>query len=196
MKPVITGISRLAGKDKDAAIDRHMRCIKEMRFVNDIERLVIASVGNVLEDAKIEFPVGNHDIAIYMGIDDAVEDIKDEYFDNIINVGILGASPLLFPYTSPNALAAQVSIAFDIRGESITFHIENSCVDVLKYAAICVVKGYAKMAIAGSIRLENKKLPENEGRYKAEFFFIETEASAGKRGVKKYYHEGWNEDVL
>jgi 3-oxoacyl-(acyl-carrier-protein) synthase len=195
MNPVITGISRLTSKDIDAAIDKHMSCIKEMRLVNDIERLAIASAGNVLEDAKIKFPVGNSDIAIYMGIDDAVEDIKDDYFNNILRDGILGVSPLLFPYTSPNALAAQVSIAFDIRGESITFHIRDSCMDVVKYAAGCVVKGYTKMAIAGTIRLENKKLTENEGRYKAEFFFIETDASAENRGVKKYCYGGMGDTI-
>lgn len=185
MKPVITGISKLTSKDINVSIDRHINRIKKIRLVNNIELLAIASVGNVLEDAKIKFPVGNSYIAIYIGIDDAIEDIKDEYFNNILKDEITGASPLLFPYTSPNALAAQVSIAFDIRGESITFHIGNSYMDVVKYAATCVAKGYTKMAIAGAIRLENKKLIANEGRYGAEFLFIETKASAKKRNVKK-----------
>ncbi|MBI5026556.1 MAG: hypothetical protein HZC12_07505 [Nitrospirae bacterium] len=193
MKPVITGISRLTSKDIDVAICRYRDRIKEVRLANDIERLAIASVGNVLEDAKIKFPVGDSSIGIYMGIDDAVEDIKDEYFNNILRDGIVGVSPLLFPYTSPNAFAAQVSIAFDIRGESITFPFKDSYRDMVKYAAGCVAKGYAQKAIAGAIRLEDKRLNANEGRYGAEFFFIETISNASARGTKIYHYTGENE---
>lgn len=182
--PVITGISKLGSKDSEGAIKKLNGLIGSMRFVNELEQLTIASVCSVLQNAGINIPVGNNDIGIYMGIDDALEDLKDEHFINIIKEGILGSSPLLFPYTSPNALAAQASIAFDMRGETMTMPIKNSFKDVIEYATDCIIEKYTKMAVAGGIMKNKSRISPEKGRYCAEFYFLENIESAKERKAK------------
>ncbi|MBI5409836.1 MAG: hypothetical protein HZA14_10765 [Nitrospirae bacterium] len=186
MKVVITGKSRLSSKNMEAALGKLSGDIKNIRFVNDLELLAVAAVGSVLDDAGIRYPVGNASIGVYPGIDDSVEDIKDGYFNNVLKEGLLGASPLLFPFTSPNALAAFVSIAFDIRGESITFPIKHSFRDVIKYGTDCILENHTIMAIAGGIIIKDKKLAVKDGRYTAEFFLLEEMQRAVKRGARIY----------
>lgn len=191
MTPVITGLSKLVSCDLDKGISHMNEQIRHMRFVHDLEKLVVTAVGLVLYDAGMPFLVGNEDIGLYVGIDNAVEDIKSEYFNNILSEGILGASPLLFPFTSPNALTAQATIAFDIRGESITLPIQHSSKDVLEYATDCIVGRYTKMAIAGGITTDRAQTSCSETTktpvYTAEFFFLEDRKSAVERGVKVYH---------
>jgi 3-oxoacyl-(acyl-carrier-protein) synthase len=188
MKTAITGISRLTSSTMEDLILTLDGRIKEIRMGIPLERLAVAAVGRLLDDAGISFPVGNSTVGLYIGIDDAIEDIKDEYFSNIVKDGILGASPLLFPFTSPNAIAAQISIAFDIRGESITMPIKHK--DVIKYSTECIQHGYSRMAVAGGITLKDKRLTIESGRYAAEFFLIETVRSAMERRAKIYRHNG------
>lgn len=186
MKIVITGKSKISSKNADEVLDRFSVQIKQLRLVNHLEILTIAAVGNVLEDAGISFPVGDSNIGVYIGIDEAVEDIKDEYLENILREGILGVSPLLFPFTSPNALTAQATIAFDIRGESITMPVKNSFGNVIKYAAECIWGKHVRMAIAGGVMIKNRTLSPKEGRYVAEMFFLEELNSAENRGAMIY----------
>lgn len=194
---VITGKSRLDSAHIEGALDRLDGRIKRMRLTHTLERLAVAAVGSALDDAGIDlFPVGDSMTGIYMGIDDAIEDIKDEYFNGILADGILGASPLIFPFTSPNALTAQVSIAFDLRGETILMPIYRTYSAVIKYAFECIAGNYTKRAIAGGITIGDHNLSVDEGRYVAEIFIFERDEEAVRRGAKKYYsvdagnHEG------
>ena len=183
MNPVVvTGMVKISSKDMDSIISNLNDHIREMRFIHDIEKLAIAGVGLLLSDADIHFPVGSTDIGLYIGIDDAIEGIKDEYFNSVITYGILGSSPLLFPFTSPNALTAQISIAFDIRGESITIPVKYSCVDVIEYAVECITGRYSMMAIAGGIMSSGLR---NKGLW-AEFSLLEDLESAVGRGARIY----------
>ncbi|RJQ51664.1 MAG: hypothetical protein C4526_09470 [Nitrospiraceae bacterium] len=184
MKPVVTGRSVLTSRETGPELDKLIGRLKQVRFVHDLELLTVVSVGKLLDEAGIIYPAGNPGLSIYIGIDDAVEDIKDEYFNNILKEGMMGASPLLFPYTSPNALAAQASIAFDIRGESITVSVKDFCRDVIKYAVDCIVQGYTIMAVAGLISIS----PDDA--YSAEFLLIENRNSALRRGAKIYSYNG------
>lgn len=187
MKAVITGVSKVNSKNIEDVIYRLNLKFKQMRFVHDLEKLTIAGIGNLMDNAKIRFPVGNADISLYIGIDDdVIEDIRSEYFNSILEEGILGASPLLFPFTSPNALIAQASIAFDIRGESIVFPIADSYRNVIKYAVECINKRYTLTAIAGGIISENKKTDVTGPYYKVEFYFLEGIKSAMERGAKVF----------
>ena len=184
MKPVLTGMASLRGTDADKIISNLNGYFKEMRFIHDIEKIMIAGIGLLLSDAGIRFPVGNNDIGLYIGVDDAIEDIKDEYFQGIITHGILGASPLLFPFTSPNALAAQASIAFDLRGESITIPLKySSYCDVIQYAIECVMGGYSRMAVAGMIFSSGT----GQDNLSAKFSFLEAPGSAAVRRARIYH---------
>ncbi|MEK7699607.1 MAG: beta-ketoacyl synthase N-terminal-like domain-containing protein [Planctomycetota bacterium] len=192
MRPVITGISKISSSNIGRALMKLNDAIKQMRFINGLEQLAIISMGIILDNARISVPVGNANIGLFVGIDDSIEDLKDEYFNGILNDGILGASPLHFPFTTPNSLAAQVSIAFDIRGESITIPVKRSYRNVIEYAHECITERHTKMAIAGGILLNDKRLSIEEGRYMAEFFFLEDAGSAAERGVTVYNHT-WEE---
>lgn len=183
MKAVITGKSNILSGSTVAPL-QGITC--NFRFITGIERLVITAVGLAFDDAGIYYPVGNNNTGIYTGIDDSIEDIKDEYFKAILSDGMLGASPLLFPFTSPNALTAQASIVFDLRGESFTAAIKKSCRDVIQYATDCVASGNTVIAVAGGILLEDNTFTLEQGRYRAEYYVIENIESALKRGAKRY----------
>ncbi len=184
MTTVITGMAELI----DVSLESHMNAlagrIRQVRFVHSLEAMALSAVCSTLDDARVMFPFGHSRTGVYLGIDDAIEDIKDEYFTPILREGILGASPLLFPYTSPNALAAQISIAFDVRGESITLPITSSVTDVLQYGADCVAGEYTESAIIGAIFCHRSQ--RSASPYRCEFYFIESEARALKRGVHIY----------
>lgn len=190
MKPVITGVSKISSDTIDYVTSGLTDSIRQMRFVNSMEQLAVAAVGVMLSDAKVDIPIGNASVSLFVGIDDSIEDIKDEYFEGILNEGILGASPLLFPYTTPNSLAAQASIAFDIRGENITIPIKHSYRAVMEYAIECITEKYTGTAIAGGIRVQDRNLSAGEGRYLAEFFLLEEVDSARKRGAT-IYNNAW-----
>ncbi len=187
---VITGRCRLDSSGIEGALGRLEGRIKQMRLVHGLERLAVAASGNALLDAGLSLPCGVSTCGLYLGIDDAIEDIKDEYLRAVLADGMLGASPLLFPFTSPNALAAQVSIACDLRGEGIVIPINGSCHDVIKYATECIAGKHVQKAIAGAIKVGDRKLSTEEGRYIAEIFVIEGEDDAVRRGARIYHSSG------
>lgn len=190
MRPVITGVSKISSDNIEYVTSGLTDSIRQMRFVNSMEQLAVTAVGIMLNDAKIDIPIGNASVSLFVGIDDSIEDIKNEYFEGILNDGILGASPLLFPYTTPNSLAAQISIAFDIRGENITIPVKHSYRAVIEYAIECITEKYTGTAIAGGIRVQDRNLSVGEGRYVAEFFLLEEVDSARKRGAT-IYNNAW-----
>ncbi len=192
MSVVITGISRFDSSQIEEVLGGFDYRLRQMRHTHALERFAIAAIGSALVDAGVVFPVGDSSIGMYIGIDDAIEDIKDEYFNGILIDGIPGASPRLFPYTSPNALTAQVSIAFDLRGESIMIPINYSCSEVLKYAANCVTGQYVNMAIAGCIKIKDYNVSANEGRYASKIFVFEEEENAMRRNRNMPFHRGGN----
>ena len=55
-----------------------------------------------------------------LGVEEGIDGIKARYYGGILRDGPLGASPMTFPLTTPNTVAARISIILDIRGESVT----------------------------------------------------------------------------
>lgn len=159
---------------------------REVRYVHELEKLTVFAVELLLKDAKVDIPAGRDDIGIYLGIDDSIEDIKDEFFTNILKDGMLGTSPLLFPFTSPNSLTAQASIVFDIRGESILMPLEGKGGQAVEYADECVSGNYTKMAVAGSIKKLNSGTDNELTEYEARLYFLERPESAETRGARVY----------
>jgi hypothetical protein len=184
MKNVITGVSSIRMNELNEIMPDLSERTQTFRYVCGLERLTVAAVELVLREAGITIPVGKDSVGIYIGIDDAIEDVKNEYLRNIIEEGLLGASPLLFPFTSPNALAAQATIVFDIRGESIVMPCKGSMKNIAEYADERVSEGYMKMAIAGSIFLPQEKSSGGRNNYEARFYMIESPESARGRGAR------------
>jgi hypothetical protein len=183
MKTVITGTSHVRVHELNEIAPGLSGRTRAFRYVCDLERLTVAAVELVLKAAGISIPVGKETIGIYIGIDDAVEEIKNEFLRNIMKEGLLGASPLLFPFTSPNALAAQASILFDIRGESIVMPCRGSMKEIARYASERVCEGPMKMGITGGIFLPDERTTEDRINYEARFFMIESLESARERGA-------------
>lgn len=186
MKTVITGRSEITAMNMDEVIFKLGEPISHIRFVHDLGKVAVAGIGLLMNDAAIRFPVKNSDISIYIGIDDAIEEIKERHFNGILDEGILGVSPLIFPYTSPNAFVSQAAIAFDIRGESIVMPCRSSYRNAVQYADMCIRGGYTKMAVTGGLISEGRKTDAGENNYKAEFFFLEDREDAVKRGARIY----------
>ncbi|MGR3309456.1 MAG: beta-ketoacyl synthase N-terminal-like domain-containing protein [Candidatus Brocadiales bacterium] len=188
MMPVVIGVSRLNSNNLNGVVSQIKGLVEHMRFVHVLEQLAVVSIGMVLYDAGIPLPVERDDIGLYVGIDNSIEDIKDEYFNNILSEGFLGASPQVFQFTTPNALTAQATIAFDIRGESVTLPIKYSLRDVIEYATDCIIGQHTKMAITGGItRGQSPNSHSQPPVYRAEFFLLEDGKNAMKRGTKVYH---------
>lgn len=183
---VITGKCILGSDRTEEALNVIGDLIRPVRLSHRLEQLAVAAAGNALLDAGLGLPFGDSAIGLYIGIDDSIEDIKDEYFSMVLAEGILGASPLLFPFTSPNALTAQISIACDLRGEAIVMPINGACPDVIEYATECIDGLHVQMAVAGTIRTRDRELTAEKGRYIAKFVIIERESDAVRRGKRIY----------
>ena len=170
---VIIGRCKMSIAEADGALEGLEGRIKPMRLFHNLERLVVAAVGGALMDAGRAFPIGDDSVGLYLAIDDSIEDVKDEYLRGIIEEGLIGASPLLFPLTSPNALAAQVSIAFDMRGEGVVMPINGSGSDVIEYATECIDNNQVRKAIVCVIRAGDGNPPLEGRHYFGEVFVIE-----------------------
>lgn len=183
MTIIVTGACRITSNGIEQRMAELMPRLRPIRPVTELEQTALVAAAGAFEAAGIPFPSGSAEIGIYVGIDDAVEDIKDDYFGAVAQEGLLGASPLLFPYTAPNAPAAQIAIALDIRGESITVALNDSPGDVLQYAAECIRGRHTGRAVAGLITLQDAAASAAAGRYRAEFFVLEEEGKAMTRGA-------------
>ncbi len=182
MKNKVTGICNIRSDELQRSFRTLSEKTREFRFVHDLERFTAAAFELLLKDASVGIPASTSDIGIYLSTDSAVEDIKDKFFKEILDQGVLGASPLLFPFTSPNALAARASILFDIRGESITMPVRRPDSRAVEYADECISAGHVRMAIAGNIF----KGDVGQGAYRAELYFLESQESAERRNIRTY----------
>lgn len=189
MKNVITGASAVSTSELHEIMPALSERTLAFRFVCDLERLTVAAVELVLKEAGIAAPVGKETIGIYIGIDDVIEEVKNEYLRNIIEEGLLGASPLLFPFTSPNALAAQATILFDLRGESIVMPYRESMKTIAEYADDRISAGIMKMAVVGGIFSSGGEPAAHRQGAAARFYMIETAENARDRGVRTYHKE-------
>jgi 3-oxoacyl-(acyl-carrier-protein) synthase len=65
-------------------------------------------------------PLGRDDIGVALGVEEGIDGIKARYYRELLTEGPLGASPIAFPFTAPNTIAARLSILLDLRGENFT----------------------------------------------------------------------------
>lgn len=122
-----------------------------VRAVTMEERLLLGSIGSALSFAGLTRP-DIEGAGVIVGVDSAIDKVKESYFNGVVQDGPLGASPLLFPYTSPNALAARATIHFGIKGPDIT--IASGPLSFLKaviYAYRLVSSGRLRHALAAGV---------------------------------------------
>ncbi len=206
---VITGIGTVKNLDKNIQDEVKKLSLgsPHLKLSNDIEKISVLAASRALKDASLSFPVGNESMSIYAGIDEGIDSIKFKYYENVLREGPLGASPALFPFTSPNAVAAQMAIAFDIRGECITLPggVLSSSRAVC-YASECIQMGIVDMALAGGavvINNEFKEMLADSGCRDIEklsdgaaFLVLESDKHAGNRGAKVYGEITYTLDVF
>jgi 3-oxoacyl-[acyl-carrier-protein] synthase II len=91
-----------------------------IRLVQPIEEVAVVAAHEALASAGIPMPVRGEEIGIALGVEEGIDGPKAEYYRRILKDGPLGSSPLLFPFTTPNTVAARLSILLDLRGENFT----------------------------------------------------------------------------
>ena len=121
---------------------------KAVKTVIKAEELALAAVSAALKQIRNwELETG-----IVFGIDNAIDRCKEEFFKGLLAEGPIGASPLLFPYTSHNAVTAQATIAFGIKGEDITITSgASSFLKAIEYGFELLHGDVMKSVIAGGI---------------------------------------------
>ncbi len=124
------------------------------RTVFPEERFLLASVAKTLEASGFESSAAdeNAGLGIVLGLDTVVDDWKAGFFGEVIEDGPIGASPLVFPYTSPNALAARATIAFNLKGDDITIASGPlSFFKAVSYGATLVGSGILEGVVVGGV---------------------------------------------
>ena len=126
----------------------HIETPKPVKTVLRAEELTLAAVSAAMKQIR---NLGS-DTGIVFGIDNAIDSCKAEFFKGLLAEGPIGASPLLFHYTSHNAITAQATIAFGIKGEDIT--ITSGALSFLKaieYGFELLHRGVMRSVIAGGV---------------------------------------------
>ena len=121
---------------------------KAVKTVIKAEELALAALSAALKQIRnLELETG-----IVFGIDNAIDRCKEEFFKGLLAEGPICASPLLFPYTSHNAITAQATIAFGIKGEDITITSgASSFLKAIEYSFELLHRSVMKSVIAGGI---------------------------------------------
>ena len=91
-----------------------------VRLFHPIEEMAFLAAYEALSLGGVALPVGGEGIGMALGVDEGIDGIKARYYQQVLEDGPLGASPLTFPLTTPNTVAARLSILLDLRGESHT----------------------------------------------------------------------------
>ena len=56
---------KISSDDIEYAMTRVKDMVRQMRFVNSLVQLTVVSIGIMLDEAKINIPVGNNDISLF-----------------------------------------------------------------------------------------------------------------------------------
>lgn len=104
----------------DEALSVLSRGRPPVRFFHGIEAVTLLAAQEALTLSGIRMPLGREDIGVVLGIEEGIDGIKARYYCGLLADGPLGASPIAFPFTAPNTIAARISILLDLRGENVT----------------------------------------------------------------------------
>ncbi|VAV82247.1 hypothetical protein MNBD_DELTA01-1265 [hydrothermal vent metagenome] len=124
------------------------------RTVFEEERFLLAGVAKTLKASGLAGSAAeeNAGFGIVLGVDTVVDGWKAGFFGEVVKDGPLGASPLIFPYTSPNALAARATIAYNLKGDDITIASGPlSFFKAISYGAMLVGSGILEGVVVGGV---------------------------------------------
>jgi hypothetical protein len=133
-----------------AALDALSSRGRRVRLVHSVEEAAFLAAVEAFDDAGMAAPAHCDRTGIALGVDEGIDGIKADHCLAVARDGPTGASPLHFPCTAPNAVAAQLSIALDLRGESVTFCGGPLCgARALGHALHTLREGRAAALLAG-----------------------------------------------
>ncbi|HXZ44333.1 MAG TPA: beta-ketoacyl synthase N-terminal-like domain-containing protein [archaeon] len=181
-----------------------------VRLFHPIEEMALLAAYDALSVAGVPLPVGGDGIGIALGVDEGIDGIKARYYQGVLSDGPLGASPMAFPFTTPNTIAARISILLDLRGESLTVCGGNlSGAQAIGLAMETLREGRSDGVLAGgatSVEQEfldalcHVRRPDGgQPRGGACLLFLEPQVSAGKAdGMAALigYAEGFGKDDI
>jgi beta-ketoacyl synthase-like protein len=181
-----------------------------VRLFHPIEEVACVAAYEALSQAGVAVPFGGEGIAVAMGVDEGIDGIKARYYQGILTEGPLGASPLSFPFTTPNTIAARIAILLDLRGESLTVCGGSlSGGQAIGLAMAALREGRAGAVLAGGATSVEQEfldalgrlgLPDGgQPRSGACFLLLEPQASAGEAdGIGELigYGEGFGRDEI
>ncbi len=123
-----------------------------IRLVHGIEELAVLAAHEALRGSGIPVPYRGDDVGVVLGVEEGIDGIKARYYQGVLADGPPGASPLTFPLTTPNTVAARISILFDLRGETLTVGGGNVAgAQALGLAARALCDGHTAMTLAGGV---------------------------------------------
>lgn len=182
----ITGFGIIEEGDHGKSVDLS-ELPKPMRTFLREEELVLYACYQAISDASIPVENGPLSIGIVLGVDEGIDNYKSRFYDELISDGPDSVSPILFPFTSPNAITAQVSIAFGIKGENITLaEGALSSAKAIHYAVDLLSLGKVTTVITGGVTGDC-----------AAMLILEHSEIALRRGAEVYGEiVGYGEDTL
>jgi 3-oxoacyl-[acyl-carrier-protein] synthase II len=113
--------------------------------------MAVLAAHEALSRSGIPMPYRGDDLGVVLGVEEGIDGIKARYYQGVLADGPLGASPLTFPLTTPNTIAARISILFDLRGETLTVGGGNVAgAQALGLAVRALRDGYSALTLAGA----------------------------------------------
>jgi hypothetical protein len=181
-----------------------------VRLFHPIEAMALVAAYETLSQAGVSLPVGGDGIGIALGVDEGIDGIKARYYQGVLSEGPLGASPMAFPFTTPNTIAARICILLDLRGESLTVCGGNlSGAQAIGLAMEALREGRSNGVLAGGATCVEQEFLDalchvgqpdgGQPRGAACLLFLEPQVPAGKtNGMAELigYAEGFGKDEI
>lgn len=154
---------RLATRLAEATAPAELRGHR-VRLVHRIEEVAFLAAVEALAGGGSQLPAGEAGTGIVLGIDEGIDDIKADHWRAVRSEGPLGASPLHFPFTAPNAVTAQLTIFLELRGETATVCGGTlSGAEAIGLAAASVRDGRCDSMLAGGATSIGRTLAPGSG---------------------------------
>ncbi|HPK21562.1 MAG TPA: beta-ketoacyl synthase N-terminal-like domain-containing protein, partial [Smithella sp.] len=130
---------------------RDFIAVKNMRRMDKISLMTVASARMALEDAGLQITAENRDrVGIILGTAFGATDITVQFLHTLLQEGPASVNPILVPNTVMNAPAGHTSIELGFRGINTTItHFAVSAENAIAYAAAEIRRGTADFIFAG-----------------------------------------------
>jgi len=162
---------------------RDLISAKNLRRMDRLSQIAVASSRLALEDAEITINIANRDrIGIIMGTSFGPTDLKVHCARILFTEGPMMINPILVPNSVMNAPAGHASIELGFRGVNTTVnHQAASGETAIVYAAMEIERGAADIILAGGADIISEFLFETLVRFRAL-----SPVNRGKEGARPF----------